>query len=408
MIRLLGIALLALVVASLVYRQAAADEPAYASWFRHPPELRQGWRIDEVPGNPNQVDIRRALAADAPAHRVTVLYARASSAYDVAIGKLLEVFEAKGLNIAMTVVHYANDEARARDAVRQAETAPVVQGMARLILSMGSETTAWLHENYRGAAVPVVSVCSKDPVELGQASGYDVGTGSNIAFTSLNTPIDVQMAYLLQLKPRLQNLAILVDEKNVSAIQTQALPIARAAERRGIRALMVEVKRRRHAREELTGLVPDAVASMRKNDPMLDNSVFWITGSTYVFNEIATINQHADRVPVLSVVPEVVRAGADSAVLSIGVSFESNAYLAAIYATDVLTGRAKAGELKVGLVSPPDIAVNFRKAREIGMTIPFAFFESASFVYDYEGNAVRSNGRNLGASNRLIRPVAAN
>ena len=400
MMRLLCAALLA--VAAFNSGVALADEPAYAAWFRHAPELRHSWRIDEVPGNPNQVDIQRAVRGDAPEHNVTVLYARASSAYDVAIGKLLEVFESKGLNINMTVVHYGNDEARARAALRQAEA-----GRARLILAMGSETTAWLHENYRGGPVPVVSVCSKDPVELGQASAYDVGSGSNFAFTSLNTPIDVQMTYLLQLKPRLLNLAILVDAKNVSAIQTQAIPIARAAERRGIRALMVEVKQRRQAREELARLVPEAVASMRKNDPMLDNSAFWVTGSTFVFNEIATINQHADRVPVLSVVPEVVRAGADSAVLSIGVSFESNAYLAAIYATDVLTGRSKVGELKVGLVSPPDIAINFRKAREIGMTVPFAFFESAAFIYDYEGNAVRSNGRNVGAAARLTRPAVA-
>jgi putative ABC transport system substrate-binding protein len=284
--------------------------------------------------------------------------------------------------------------------VRAAES-----GQAQLILSMGSETTAWLHHRYRGGAIPVVSVCSKDPVELGQMPGYESGSGTNMAFTSLNTPIDVQMAYLLQLKPQLQNLAILVDIKNVSAMQTQATPMAREAERRGIRALMVTVGRRRNAREELAQLVPGTVAAMRRNDPVLDNSVFWVTGSTYVFNEIATINEHADRVPVLSAVPEVVRAGGDSAVLSIGVSFESNAYLAAVYATDVLTGRARAGEIKVGIVSPPDIAINFRKAREIGMRVPFTFFEGAGYIYDYEGTAVRSNGRSL-APDRPTRPIA--
>jgi hypothetical protein len=41
-------------------------------------------------------------------------------------------------------------------------------------------------------------------------------------------------------------------------------------------------------------------------------------------------------------------------------------------------------------VSPPDIAISFLKAREIGLKVPFPFFENASFVYDYEGRPVRT------------------
>ena len=93
--------------------------------------------------------------------------------------------------------------------------------------------------------------------------------------------------------------------------------------------------------------------------------------------------------------PEVVQAGDESAVVSIGISFESNGYLAAVYGYDVIMGHAKAGDLKVGIVSPPDIAINFRRARAIGVEVPFSFFESANYVYDYEGNAVRLRGRDL-------------
>ena len=49
----------------------------------------------------------------------------------------------------------------------------------------------------------------------------------------------------------------------------------------------------------------------------------------------------------------------------------------------------------MGIVSPPDIAINFRKAQEIGLRIPFSFFESASFVYDYEGLRVRNKGKSV-------------
>ncbi len=146
----------------------------------------------------------------------------------------------------------------------------------------------------------------------------------------------------------------------------------------------------KNARKELVDIVSDAVRTMRKNDPNLSKSLFWVTGSTSVFLEIKTINENADRVPVLSVVPEVVREGADTAVMAIGISFESNAHLAAIYGADILAGRVKAPDLKVGVVSPPDISISFLKAREIGMRVPFTFFEGASFVYDYEGRAVRT------------------
>ena len=142
--------------------------------------------------------------------------------------------------------------------------------------------------------------------------------------------------------------------------------IAEYANHRGkIQVIWGAVQNPAKAKEELVQIVRDAVATMRKSDPDLTKSVFWITGSTSVFLEIRTINEHSDRVPVLSVVPEIVRAGADTAVLGIGISFESNAHLAAIYGHDILTGKAKAGDVKVGVVSPPDIAQLF-KAREIG------------------------------------------
>ena len=90
--------------------------------------------------------------------------------------------------------------------------------------------------------------------------------------------------------------------------------------------------------------------------------------------------------------PEVVNGTEASAVLSIGISFESNAHLAAIYAGEVLADRRKAGDLPVGIVSPPDIAINFKKAREIGLRVPFNFFESATYICGYDGKQVR-NGR---------------
>lgn len=366
---------------------AAVPVAGLASWFRIDPARAADWRIEPVDGDPLQAIVRQNFPAAGPLRRIFVLYPRPSPAYDVAISKVLEVFANKGLNAEFLVFNFQGDDERGAAALQMVE-----EGGIDLVFSMGSESTAWLHQYYRKGAVPVVTICSKDPVALGQIASYEEGSGTNFAFTSLNMPIEVQLAYLLDFKPGLRNLGILVDSKNISAVRTQAKPMQQAAAAQGVTVHYLAVQNPAKAKEELAKLVGEAVAQMRTNDPALDRSLFWITGSTAVFKEIATINAHAGRVPVVSAVPEVVREGDDSAVLSIGISFESNANLAALYAVDILAGRAVPGRLKVGIVSPPDIAINFRRARQIGLDIPISFFESANYIYDYEGRLVRRLG----------------
>lgn len=382
----------ALLLSGAVSRADAA--PAYADWFRYGADAARAWTVSEVPGNPLEVSITRSGEQTGPLRRVLVLYPRASSAYDIAITQILKLFDRKGVNAEITVKNFKIDDVAGNAALDWAAKHNV-----DLIFSMGSESTAWLYDNYRNGTIPVVSVCSKDPVTLGQMRSYNYGSGTNFAFTSLNMPIEVQMNYVLELLPNLKNIAVLVDSKNIGAVQTQSEPIMKFARQRGIQVLEVAVQNPKRAKDELAVLVPNAVASMRKSDPTLSNSLFWVTGSTSVFEEINMINANADRVPVLSVVPEVVKAGDDSAVMSIGISFESNAHLAAIYGADVLSGRSKVGDLKVGIVSPPDIAINFRKAREIALSVPFSFFESATYIYDYDGRPVRTGGQSVTIQN---------
>jgi putative ABC transport system substrate-binding protein len=383
---------------SLAALPLASAWPAVAGrhagpWFLIDEKAQTSWVVVPATNDPLRVTLRRRSAQGTPRYRVLVLYPRPSSAYDIAMSKILEVFDEKDLDVQFTAINFRIEDDRGKAALQLAE-----RSAFDLIFSMGSESTAWAWQNYRGGRLPVVSVCSKDPVQLGQMPGYETGSGTNFAFTSLNMPVEAQLAYVLELKPRLRSLGILVDAKNMSAVQTQAEPMARLAAREGLKVLTVAVQDPSRAAEELRKLLPQAVATMRKSDPDLSDSAFVVTGSTAVFREIATINAHADRVPVLSMVPEVVGPGDDSAVLSVGISFQSNGHLAAIYGADVLRGRARMGELKVGIVSPPDIAINFRKAREIGLKVPFRFFESASFVYDYDGRPVRVNGRSVVAA----------
>ena len=378
----------AAVFCSITTRATGAEPRPFSKWFKYSPDIEKSWDVEGDAAKPMQVSLRRKGAAGS-LKRVLVLYPRPSSAYDIAITEILRTFASKEINSHIEVVNFELNDARGKAALEAAE-----KNSVNLIFAMGSESAAWLFENYKGGALPVVTVCSKDPVQLGQMKDYDHGSGNNFAFTSLNVPVDVQMSYVRELSPELKNLTVLVDSKNISAVQTQAEPVAKYLKEKGAKVIWGSVQNPAKAQEELAKIVPDAVRSMRQTDPDLSKSLFWVTGSTSVFREIRTINQYADRVPVVSVVPEIVTKGPDTAVLAIGVSFESNGRLAAIYGAQILNG-SSAGKLKVGLVSPPDMAISFLKAREIGMRVPFSFFEIASFVYDYNGEPVRSAAPSL-------------
>jgi putative ABC transport system substrate-binding protein len=362
-----------------------------AAWFSIGPAARSGWEVSL----PDPDDSRRILMTprgDATGDRKTVMviYPRRSSAYDIAMTTMLVDFGSRDMNLQFLAVNYDRDPAIGARLVQEARE----NGHA-LIYAMGSETVAWLHDTHPEIAVPVVTVCAKDPVQLGQMRDYVQGSGTAFAFTSLNVMLDIQVAHLMALRPGLRNLGVMVDMRNVSAVETQALPIIEALEPLGIDAFMVAVTDPAAARDQLAEAIPAALSRMRESDPDLANSLFWITGSTSIFSEMELITAMAEQVPVLAVVPEVVQAGRHSAVLSIGVSFESNAQLAAHYGAEVLSGRAQPGDLAVGVVSPPDIAINFLRAREIGMQVPFGMFETASFVYDTKGQPVRMNGVDL-------------
>lgn len=373
----------------------AGTANAATDWFALDDRALQHWMLSQPDANDDRrLLIQRKVSVAGPLRRVMVIYPRKSSAYDAAMSAMLTDFADRGLSLEFLAVNFGNDPQRGAALLQEARR----DGYA-LIYAMGSETVDWLYLDHRSIEIPVVTVCAKDPVQLGQMPDYEQGSGNSFAFTSLNLLLDVQVEYLRELKPRLKNVAILVDTRNASAVETQARPIAAALRKQGVTALDVAISDPARAREQLAELIPQAVSRMRETDPELTQSVFWITGSTSVFAEIVTINAHSGKVPVLSVVPEVVQAGRDSAVLSIGVSFESNARLAAIYGADILSDRRKPGEMKVGVVSPPDIAVNFLRAREIGLKIPFSFFEAASFVYDGQGRPVRLDGQDMPPAN---------
>jgi putative ABC transport system substrate-binding protein len=365
-----------------------AAEDSFSDWFNLSPASEHYWELRSDPENENVIFISpKTLFGFGEQRSLLVLFPKASSAYDTAMNTILGFIYDNQVQAEFTLINFQNDRSKGLEALDYAESLNY-----DLIFSMGSQSTQFVYESYSGGELPVVSVCSKDPVLQGQIQDYKRGSGTNIAFTSLDAPVDLQLTYLLRLRKNLMHIAIIYARDNVSAVETQVKPMAALAEKQGIHIRHVVVEDQSKAGQELERRVPQAVEKMRQTDPEQQNSVFWITGSTSVFQEIGTIDKHSGGIPVLSVVPDIVREEDASAALSIGVSFENNALKAAMYALDILDKNVKPGDLEVGLVSPPDIAINFKKAREIGLTVPFSFFESASTVYDYEGKVVRFKG----------------
>lgn len=362
-----------------------------SDWFSVHGDVLQSWQLSV----PDDKDDQRVVAVPkdpvtGPSYKVMVIYPRKSSAYDLAITTILQHFYSKSINVEFVVANFGNDPGKGAQLITEAQ-----RNQYSLIFAMGSETVDWLHSTHRDIRTPVVTVCAKDPVQLNQMPGYDIGSGTNFAFTSLNLRLDVQVEYLRELMPNLKNIGIMVDMNNFSAVETQAKPLEDAARKLGMNAFRIAVTQADKARQQLEMLLPPVVEEMRLNDPDLTDSILWITGSTSVFREIETISELNQGVPVLAAVPEVVQSGLGSAVLSIGVSFQSNAQLAAFYGTEILNGNVLPGELPVGVISPPDIAINFRRARADGLKIPFSFFEASSFVYDAEGKPVRVRGQDI-------------
>lgn len=324
------------------------------------------------------------------AKRVMLLIpSRSVEAYTLAVNTILQVFARRQVPARFDIWYYDNDETVALEALRWSYDQPV-----DLIMSAGSSATSFLRAHHSGHAIPAVTSASKDPIASGHLSDPS-GSGTNIAYTSINVETGTLVAYLRRLIPDLNTIGLIYSENNDSAVLTQVNPLKAAADRHGLTIIDVTVTERGSAEQELEEGLPKALERIRRLDPDFQKSILLVTGSTAAYERIAQINRHAGRLPVVSMLPDIVRAGEESALLSIGVNLTSALTLAAVYAVDVATGAARPGDLPVGTVAPPDLAINFLIADRIGVKIPFSFLESSTFVYDREGRQVVAFGQRV-------------
>jgi len=360
------------------------------SWLELGTEVLKNWKAEISPENNSVMTITPTQwekTTEPLSKKILGLIPKQSDSYSLASSKLLQVLYDEGIYASITLINFNKDDGLGKAAIQLAE-----QEKMDLIFSMGSESAAFLHEFYDGGRIPVVTCTNKDPVLLHQIADYDTGSGTNIAYTSLNVPIDIQVNYLTDLIPGLKNLGILYDRNHAQVVATEVLPTKDKLHKMGINVIDIEVTSAETAKDDLLKNIPAAISLMQQSDPNLRQSVFWVTSSTLVFSNMATVMQVGGTIPVLGSIPNIVTEGNDSAVMAIGIDRRNNAYLASIYAVKILKGEAQAGQLKVGVVTPPDIAINFQAARKVNLDIPFHLFESASFIYGYTGKPVRSFG----------------
>ena len=361
-------------------------------WLKLSKEALKYWKPVLSSNDPGKMVIiqKKPPIKDGQLKKILGLIPKRSKSYSQAVSRLLEVLYQKNIVAKITLINFGKIKKRGMVAIKMAEDKNY-----DLIFSMGSGSSMFIHKAYRGGKIPVVTSTQKDPVPLGQIEGYEKGSGTNIAYTSLNVPLDLQMIYFYQLKPQLNTICLMYNKNHKQVMAVEVIPSKKMFKKLGLHVVDVAVESRSTAKETLAARLPEAIKEMKLYDPTLENSIFLITSSTAVFSQIEEINKFSGNIPVLGSIPNVVSEGDNSAVLAIGIDRRNNAHLAAIYAVKILNGEVKPGDLKVGIVTPPDVAINFRIAKKIGLKIPFNFFENAAFIYDYEGKPVRAFGQKV-------------
>ncbi len=369
-------------------QESASAEPDL-SWVTLKPESLANWhfKLDAADGTRFTLTPKYVDPATTKLKTVMIPFAKASPPFDATMSKILDVMYQKQVPVSFSFWFFQRKTENLRRAVEFAEA-----NNFDLLAPMGSESTEFLHEIYLNGKLPALSLFTKDPVLIGWMKDFVNGSGTNMAYCSTAVSIPVQMSYLQAVRAEVKHIGVLYASSSTSTMEAQVIPLRAVAAANGINMTEVVVTDDMNPHPEFTAKVPPAVAAMERNDPGFQKSVFYATGTTAVINSIELIAQLAGKVPVVSAWPDLVKEGPGSAVLSIGITYDNVGYLASKYLLDILFDGTKPANMPVGVVAPPDLAISFLKARQVGLKIPYSFFETAGYIYDHRGRAVRLAG----------------
>jgi putative ABC transport system substrate-binding protein len=363
--------------------------PISLDWLPLDDAVARDWDAHTDPQDKGIMRIQSTWhGSHAPRKALVVILPKRSESYQLAVNQFLRVLRRHEIAAHITLIHFNKQADRGMMAIDMAQRMG-----ADLILSIGSETAEFLFRRLKNPSIPVVTTINKDPVLLGQVASYHQGSGNHFAFTSLNIPVALQVNYLRQLKPGLKVVGILYNRNHRQIVATEVNILKQHLAEQGIATVDIGVTSSTSAQQELRDYLPQAITQIKRIDHRTDHSILWVTSSTAIIDNLLTVNQLAGNIPVVGANPNMVNDRADSAMIAIGIDRRSNALLASNYVVKILKEKISPGELPVGLVIPPDIAINFRAVQRNGLKIPFSFFESASFIYDYAGRGVRLFGQ---------------
>lgn len=371
---------------------AAGADPNKPTWVKLTPQILTNWTLTEDVADGSRFTLApRALTTlkGAP-KRVLVIFTKPLNSFDETLAAILSVLTEKEAPVSITLINVEQKDALLHAALAYGEAARF-----DLLAPMGSEVTQSVHDTYLNGKLPVLSLFTKDPVLQGYLKDFSTGSGTNLAYCTNAVPIEEQMAYLRQLKTGVKNIAVLYSDTSRSTLEAQVLPLKAIAAKQGVAVHDVVVHNDKNPGPEFQAAVPQAIAAMTRSDPGLQESVFWATGTTAVINSVGLLSGMIGNLPMFSVYPDLVQPGSGSAILSVGVANVNLGLLDANYMLELLYNGKTPALLPAGVVSPPDLAISFMKSRQIGLKIPFGFFENAGYVYDHNGKAVRSNGQNV-------------
>ena len=358
-------------------------------WFGPSAFIEQGWDLEQDVTHP-----WLRLKPKQPQGRVFKLlfiFPDAQVEYDRCVSKVLSVFSERGLVVEALIVLAGKDQDDIRDDVMSEAIQYAENHSFDLIYAVSSRSTAAVHRVYRGGRLPVVTALAKDPVILHQVAAYDQGGGANIAYTSVGLPISVQMHYLNLMMPEMKNILIVYDGTNQATIETQVIPLKNyiAEQFPAITVWDVVVQDPAQVRAELEDLIPQSLEWTRVNDRDGSGTFFLLSANSSIQEELDTLVKLAGKTSVFAMSPTMMVEGKNSPALAIGVSFDSNSLLAGEYGVRILRDGEKPGEMVVGVIKPPDIAISLVKVRELGLRIPVSIYESATLIYGWDGKRVR-------------------
>ena len=358
---------------------------AAADWFEPAAHALDGWSIAE-----DGPTIVVTPAGKTPEYEISVVWAKKSDAYDEAFGAVLVAFADAELR-ARWRIRLMDPEACAPPEAASCGTAlRRAVGRPDLIMTLGTRAMRAAHSHLRTGEAPVVTVASKDPKLMQLSPPFQ--KGGPIAYTSLDSPAAALVEAMKLLLPEIGAVIVVSIASNDGARRTQVRPMLNELESRGSRSVDAGFTKGGDLGKRLRMDIAREAARLRTDGLDEKRALVWVTGCTALFDHIHDIRKGAGGLAVLGVTMSLVDGTDNGLAMAIGSTYEANGRLGADYAISILRG-ADPATMSVGVLEPPEVALDFKAMKAAGHRVPFELFERAAVIYDGEGHRVRQNGQ---------------